>query len=592
MRQHPRCQCTNVNESCCNGNDDRIVSSSQIGWTKTLIIACVTVTISSSFSFGYGIGAPNMYTQFTEPFLRKQYGICDVNDNQFRLQHNCTPTTVYEQPIHVTSSSKKIVINKSQPVPVIINSLSQSSKQEKLSKPQEEKFTAADLKQEMINGLPQTLFIIGCFVGSLTGSMWAKIGPRWTRRNLFLINLPITYIAALLMLIAHYLKVIPLFYISRLFHGYQGGMACCIVPPYINEISSQKVRGSAGVLHQFFVTVGILFAQIIGLPVLLSRFRYWSIGLSLMVIPCLIANIVIFWLPQSPSEMYINFDRRDRAEAALRKLRGVRNVTAELDELKSEKATSNKSTGTGASGTIKSVHISVIQLFTNVNLRWQTITTCTLLTVQALSGINAVFFYSGKMFKTAGIPDHYLHYATAVTGLINVIITIVSIQLIERVGRKPLIIYPMVLMITTFILLTVFVQLNDKYHSPTIGYVCVVLILIFICAFAVGLGPIAFVYPNEVFRTEARDSALKVGLCLNYTGNLLLSLCFPTVNAAIKGYVFLIFSVILVIGFLILWWKMPETKNRNVHEIEQFWNVKIVDENKEVFRELIENRLK
>lgn len=499
------------------------------GWTLMLLVACLTVTGSSSFSFGYGIGAPNMYIQFTEPFLRKQYGICQVDNSALRILHNCSTGNASD---HMSTHGQ------------------------------------FDFQKEIINGLPQSIFIIGCFIGSLTGSMWGSFSPWCTRRNVFLINYSVVYAAALLVLLSQYLRVGALFYLSRLLHGYQSGMGCAIVPPYVNELSPQRVRGSAGALHQFFITVGILCGQVLGLSEILGRYQYWAVGLSLMAAPCIVASVVLFWIPQSPAEMLIKQNRRDEATKSLCKLRGRSNVNRELEALDIE-----MQTAVGVDGTVKKRQscVSLSDLFTRGDLRWQTLTSLTLLTVQALSGINAVFFYSGKIFRTAGIAEQYLQYANVVTGLINVAITIVAIYLIERLGRRPLIIYPMLAMTVLFALLTACIQLNEKTNSLAIGIVSVLLVMLFICSFALGLGPIAFLYPSEVFRLEARDIALQVGLCLNYTGNLFLSLFFPAINTALRGFVFLLFMVIVSFSLGLLWWKMPETRNKSIDEIERYW---------------------
>lgn len=192
---------------------------------------------------------------------------------------------------------------------------------------------------------------------------------------------------------------------------------------------------------------------------------------------------------------------------------------------------------------------------------------------QALSGVNAVFFYSSKMFAKAGIPDAYIPYANIGTGAINVAATIVSVSLIEKLGRRVLIIYPMGVMVLVFAALTALVQINESRNSITLGIITVILILTFIVCFAVGLGPIPFLYGTEVCRPEARDSVQSLGLIANYIGNILLSLFFPVLNSILGGYVFVIFLVIVLINVIILQFKMPETKNKSLEEIEKFWNI-------------------
>ena len=177
------------------------------------------------------------------------------------------------------------------------------------------------------------------------------------------------------------------------------------------------------------------------------------------------------------------------------------------------------------------------------------------------------------MFEKAGIRKEWIPYANIGTGLINVLATIVAISLIEKLGRRALVIYPMGVMVLVFGVLTALVQINETRNNPTIGLVTVVFILIFIVCFAVGLGPIPFLYGGEVCRQEARDSVQSLGLVSNYLGNILLSLFFPALNSIMGGYVFLIFLVLVLINVVFLWFKMAETKNKQIDEIERFWNI-------------------
>ena len=192
---------------------------------------------------------------------------------------------------------------------------------------------------------------------------------------------------------------------------------------------------------------------------------------------------------------------------------------------------------------------------------------------QALSGVNAVFFYSSKMFAKAGIPLNLIPYANIGTGAINVLATIVSLSLIEKLGRRALVLYPMFVMAGVFAALTALVQLNESRNSAVLGLITVIFILIFIVCFAVGLGPIPFLFSTEVCRPEARDSIQSLGLVANYLGNILLSLFFPALNSILGGYVFLIFLVLVLINALFLWKKMPETKNKTIADAERFWGI-------------------
>jgi MFS family permease len=104
--------------------------------------------------------------------------------------------------------------------------------------------------------------------------------------------------------------------------------------------------------------------------------------------------------------------------------------------------------------------MTMMELFRSVEYRWPLITGLLMNVAQQLCGINAVFFYSESIFKASGIVDSQIQYAVFSTGFINVIMTIVCVPLIDRLGRKPLLVFPMILIIVDFILLTVFLNLQ------------------------------------------------------------------------------------------------------------------------------------
>jgi predicted MFS family arabinose efflux permease len=213
------------------------------------------------------------------------------------------------------------------------------------------------------------------------------------------------------------------------------------------------------------------------------------------------------------------------------------------------------------------------QVLASTHYRWPLLTTVILQFAQALSGVNAVFFYSSKMFAKAGVPLEYIPYANIGTGLINVIATIASLFLIDKLGRRLLIIYPMIVMVFVFAALTILVQLNETRNSAALGILTVIFILIFIVCFDVGLGPIPYMYGIEVCRPEARDSVQSLGLIANYLGNSLVSLFFPALNLVLGGCVFLIFLVLVLVSLIILYFKMPETRNKTHEDIEKFWKI-------------------
>ena len=134
------------------------------------------------------------------------------------------------------------------------------------------------------------------------------------------------------------------------------------------------------------------------------------------------------------------------------KLRNKENVREEIEEIEREKKESRRGD--------KLQLITMKELFTLRELRWPLITALALQMIQQLPGINAVLFYSSSIFAGAGIPEHDIQYAILSTGVVNVIATIVCAMLIDKLGRKPLLVGSMAIMLANFLFLTVFLSLQ------------------------------------------------------------------------------------------------------------------------------------
>ncbi|CAF0726688.1 unnamed protein product [Rotaria sordida] len=529
--------------------------STQRGCTSWLLISCVILTLTTAFVFGWGLGAPNMYNHYTERFL------------------NGTDPCAYDKTPHLHSNTATLapeIVDNNEIIEKTDNENVESTDTEndnmieershKRGRKHQEKFS---FMNELIKGIPQTVFLIGAFVGALSGPFWPNIFDR--KRTVFA-NYLFCFASSLAVLLAYYFGKTWLFYLSRLLLGYQGGMACVVVPPFIGEISSQRVRGAAGAAFQLSLTIGILVAQVVGLPFIAGTCDRWAWGLGIVFLLPFIGLFLLFPIPNSPTQMIGKYNNEEQAIEDLKKLRGTPNIQADLELIRQQ--TRQVSGG-------KTESLSILQVLRSTHYRWPMLTTVILQLAQALSGVNAVFFYSSKMFAKAGIPHRSIPYANIGTGIINVLATIVSISLIEKLGRRALVIYPMAVMVGVFAILTVLVELNESRSSPTLGVLSVIFILLFIVCFAVGLGPIPFLYGSEVTRPEARDSIQSLGLVANYVGNILLSLFFPALNSILGGYVFLIFMVLVLLNVIFLWFKMPETKNKSVEDAERFWNIHV-----------------
>ncbi|CAF4596460.1 unnamed protein product [Rotaria magnacalcarata] len=213
-----------------------------------------------------------------------------------------------------------------------------------------------------------------------------------------------------------------------------------------------------------------------------------------------LAGCVLIWtLPESPRWL-VQDHQKDEAARSLRMLRQNNLIEAELDEIERQEATAIMQDK------------SLCSMCFSPRFRWPLLTSVALNSVQQFSGINSVFFYSSTTFSEIGFVEDKVYWGILSTGIINLIATIGALKLVELFGRRSLILYPLVMIIFVMILLCVFIEM----HKPI---VVLSLTLVFIVLFAIGLGPIPYIYPNEVFTIDMRPAALSISMFASWLCN-------------------------------------------------------------------------
>ncbi|ELK31127.1 Solute carrier family 2, facilitated glucose transporter member 1 [Myotis davidii] len=182
---------------------------------------------------------------------------------------------------------------------------------------------------------------------------------------------------------------------------------------------------------------------------------------------------------------------------------------------------------------------------------------------QQLSGINAVFYYSTSIFEKAGVQQPV--YATIGTGIVNTAFTVVSLFVVERAGRRTLHLIGLAGMAGCAVLMTIALALLEKV--PQMSYLSIVAIFGFVALFEVGPGPIPWFIVAELFSQGPRPAAFAVAGLSNWTSNFIVGMCFQYVEQLCGPYVFIIFTVLLVLFFIFTYFKVPETKGKTFDEI-------------------------
>ncbi|XP_029298818.1 solute carrier family 2, facilitated glucose transporter member 3a [Cottoperca gobio] len=400
----------------------------------------------------------------------------------------------------------------------------------------------------MVWSVAVSIFSVGGMVGSFSVGVMANRFGR--RRSMFLVNC-LAVIGGLLMGFSTICSSYEMVIAGRLVIGLFCGLFTGLTPMYVGEVSPTPLRGAFGTLHQLGVVVGILIAQVFGLEALLGSAKLWPLLLSLTVIPAVVQCILLPFCPESPRFLLINLKQEEQARKALVRLRGTEDVSEELQEMKEE----------SAKMAIEK-KVTILELFRSQAYRQPLLIAIMLQLSQQLSGINAVFYYSTGIFKSAGVKRPI--YATIGAGIVNTIFTVVSLFLVEKAGRRTLHLLGLGGMAISAVLMTISLLLKD---FPAMSYMAIIAVMLFVAMFELGPGPIPWFIVAELFSQGPRPAAMAVAGCCNWTANFLVGMSFPKLVELCGPWVFLIFTGFLLLFFVFTYLKVPETRGKTFDEI-------------------------
>ncbi|XP_020503584.1 solute carrier family 2, facilitated glucose transporter member 9 [Labrus bergylta] len=398
-----------------------------------------------------------------------------------------------------------------------------------------------------------SIFAIGGLLGALSVSLILKV---LGRKGTLLLNNVFAIIAALLLSLGERAQSFEMLIIGRLIIGVDSGIALSALPMYLGEITPRHIRGSIGQFNAILICLGVFTGQVLGLPELLGQESRWNHLFSFLALPAVLQLCVLPFLPESPR--YLLMERRDEAaaERAFQRLLGKKDVSQELEEVHAEaRAQENLCAA------------SVLQLLRNPAVRWQLITIIITMACYQLCGLNAIWYYTNGILRDAGFAANIIPYITLSTGGVETLAAIVSGLVIERIGRKPLLIFGFSAMAVFFSLLTVFLNFQDSVSwMPYLSYSC---ILAVIASFCSGPGGIPFVLTGELFEQSYRPAAFMIAGTVNWLSNFAVGLLFPFIQEELQSFAFLVFVAVCILGSIYLCAVLPETKNKTFTDISQ-----------------------
>ncbi|XP_059396522.1 solute carrier family 2, facilitated glucose transporter member 5-like [Carassius carassius] len=400
-----------------------------------------------------------------------------------------------------------------------------------------------------------SMYPLGGFFGSL---MVAPLVNKFGRKGTLLFNNIFSIVPAIMMGVSEVAGSFEIIIAARFIVGICAGLSSNVVPMYLGEIAPKNYRGAIGIVPQLFITVGILVAQVFGIRNILGNKEGWPIMLSFTAIPAAIELLLLPYFPESPRYMLIQKGDEKTARKGLQRLRGWEDVDEELSEMRVEEQ-SERAEG----------RLSVLNLFTFRSLRWQLLSVIFMNMGQQLSGVNAIYYYADSIYSSAGVADDHVQYVTVGTGAVNVFMTIAAVFIVEKSGRRLLLLIGFGVCCGACVLLTI-----ALYFQTTLDwmpYVSIVCVIIYVIGHAIGPSPIPNVITTEMFRQSSRPPAFMVAGTVHWLSNFTVGLVFPFLEKGLGAFSFIIFACICLATLNYIWVVMPETKNKTFLETSKLF---------------------
>jgi MFS transporter, SP family, sugar:H+ symporter len=397
-----------------------------------------------------------------------------------------------------------------------------------------------------LEGLVVSSLLLGAAVGA--GSA-GPLSDRLGRRNLIIMAAITFTVGAIGAALAPSVGVLVLF---RVVLGLAVGAAAVIVPLYLSEIAPTEIRGAVSSLNQLMIVTGILLAYVVN--ALLADSGAWRLMLGLAFVPSVVLLIGMIFMPETPRWL-VSRGRDDDARDVLRRNRDEEAVEQEIQDIKEVERQEEGGLSELLASWVRPALIVAIGLAV----------------FQQIIGINTIIYYAPTTLTNVGYGNAAAIYANLIIGVINVLMTLLAIRLIDRVGRKPLLLGGLVGMVASLTVLGLSTLLLSEPSTPTdpVAVITLVCLAVFIASFAATWGPTVWVMLPEVLPLRIRGTAMGVAIFLHWIANFIVAQTFPSLLASVgPGPTFLGYAVIGVLAFVFVQALVTETKGRSLEQIE------------------------
>jgi sugar porter (SP) family MFS transporter len=397
-----------------------------------------------------------------------------------------------------------------------------------------------------LEGAVVASLLLGAMLGAgLAGPLSDRLG----RRKLIVAAGVIFTVGAVLAALAPTTGVLLA---ARFILGIAVGCSALVVPLYLSEVAPTEIRGAISSLNQLMIVGGILLAFLVN--AVLASSEAWRVMLGLAVVPSVLLLVGMIWMPETP-RFLVRAGDEDEAREVLEEV-GDKTPDEEIEDIRSIEREEQ-------GGGLRELGAAWVRPALLVAIG--------LAIFQQLVGINTIIYYAPTTLTNVGYSDQSAIYANIAIGVLNVAMTVLAIRLVDRVGRKPLLLAGLAGMVASLLVLGLSLTLMSEPNSPGDPAAIITLICLatFIASFAATWGPVVWVMLPEILPLSIRGAALGVAITLHWLANFAVSQTFPlALDAWGPGTVFLGYAVSGVIAALFVAKFVTETKGRSLEEIE------------------------
>jgi len=408
-----------------------------------------------------------------------------------------------------------------------------------------------------LSGWANSCALIGCLVGALVAG---ALSDRFGRKRLLILAALLFAVTSLGNALA---PTFAIFIAWRMLSGVAIGLASNLSPMYIAEVAPAQMRGKLVSINQLTIVIGVLGAQLINwslvhnLPpgatneyIANSWFGQsgWRWMFALTAIPSALFFLGMFLVPESPRWLAKN-GKPEQARAVLEKVGGQPYAINALKEIEAT--------------LVNEIEKVDFRELLQPGLRKVLVLGIVLAVFQQWCGINVIFNYAEEIFKAAGYDISTVLKNIAWTGSVNLAFTFVALGVVDRGGRRPL------MLIGSAGLAIVYVVLGFCYHLAVTGLPMLLLVLAAIACYSMSLAPVTWVVISEIFPNRIRGAAMAIAVAALWLACFILTYTFPILNAKLgAAATFWLYALVCILGLVFIASKLPETKGRTLEEIE------------------------